>query len=274
MRYHVDAVHRSPYLHQGRTDHLDRRLLTQSALFRGGGSRRPSRSALARQCHQEPHAVRPRPRLRACQVHLRCAKFNPYDCCVSFFNHFKHFPVYRFEDGTFEEFFELFMRGEVDFGSYFCHLLSWYGHRDEPNVLFMTYEDLKQDTRFWIQNIADLLGSSYGESLRHSPEAMEQIVEETGVADVRRLVQMEKNYQRKVLTDTPRELLPRWAVLYLDVAGDMLKRPLGGDFVRKGVVGDWRNYFTAEQTERMKRKVQDECQGTDIMQLWKHLDIC
>ncbi|XP_002412224.3 amine sulfotransferase [Ixodes scapularis] len=199
---------------------------------------------------------------------------NPYDCCVSFFNHFKHFPVHRFEDGTFEEFFELFMLGEVDFGSYFDHLLSWYGHRDEPNVLFMTYEDLKQDTRFWIQKVADFLGSSYGESLRHSPEAMERIVEETGVANLRRLVQMERNYQRKVLTDTPRELLPRWAVLYLDVAGDMLKRPLGGDFVRKGVVGDWRNYFTAEQTERMKRKVQDECQGTDIMQLWKHLDIC
>ncbi|KAG0418466.1 hypothetical protein HPB47_004814 [Ixodes persulcatus] len=35
---------------------------------------------------------------------------NPYDCCVSFFNHSRHLPVYRFEDETFEEFFELFRR--------------------------------------------------------------------------------------------------------------------------------------------------------------------
>ncbi|KAG0418467.1 hypothetical protein HPB47_004815 [Ixodes persulcatus] len=154
MRYHVDAVHRSPHLHQGRTDHLDRRLLTHSALVRRVGAEglvdlpRPG-SAI------KSHMPYDQDRVSEHAKYIYVAR-NPYDCCVSFFNHFKHFPVYRFEDGTFEEFFELFMRGEVDFGSYFYHLLSWYGHRDEPNVLFMTYEDLKQDTRFWIQNIADL----------------------------------------------------------------------------------------------------------------------
>ncbi|KAH8028633.1 hypothetical protein HPB51_017851 [Rhipicephalus microplus] len=60
---------------------------------------------------------------------------NPYDCCVSFYHHTKNFAVYHYEDGTFDDFLDKFVDGKVDFGDYFDHLLSWYGHRDDPNVL-------------------------------------------------------------------------------------------------------------------------------------------
>ncbi|KAG0443395.1 hypothetical protein HPB47_014967 [Ixodes persulcatus] len=74
---------------------------------------------------------------------------NPYDCCVSFFYHTKGLPRYNFADGTFDEFFEMFIEGKVDTGDYFDNLLSWYEHRNDPNVLFLTYEDLKKDTAAW-----------------------------------------------------------------------------------------------------------------------------
>lgn len=32
-------------------------------------------------------------------------------------------------DGTFDEFFELFISGNTDYGDYFDHLLGWYAHR-------------------------------------------------------------------------------------------------------------------------------------------------
>ncbi|CAN8000568.1 unnamed protein product [Ixodes hexagonus] len=199
---------------------------------------------------------------------------NPYDCCVSFYNHYKLFPLYQFEDGTFDQFFEQFMRGEVDFGDYFDHLLSWYAHRDEPNVLFMTYEDLKQDTRFWVQKIADFLGHEYGDNLRQDPGAMDKIIAATSVANVRELVRLERDHQRQVTTKTPKDQMPRWAVLYQNLAGDLLIKPLAGEFVRKGIVGDWKNYFKPEQRERLKRKARDRCNGMNAMELWKHLGIC
>ncbi|KAH7941231.1 hypothetical protein HPB49_011263 [Dermacentor silvarum] len=49
---------------------------------------------------------------------------NPYDCCVSFYYHTKNIPLYQFENGTFDEFFEIFLQGRVDFGDYFENVLS------------------------------------------------------------------------------------------------------------------------------------------------------
>ena len=41
---------------------------------------------------------------------------NPFDCAVSFFHHTRGFPRhYDFADGSFDDFFACFVRGEVDF---------------------------------------------------------------------------------------------------------------------------------------------------------------
>ena len=54
---------------------------------------------------------------------------NPFDCAVSFFHHTRGFPRhYDFVDGTFEDFFDCFIAGEVDFGDYFDHLAQF----DDP----------------------------------------------------------------------------------------------------------------------------------------------
>src|SRR5690606_14124670 len=88
-----------------------------------------------------------------------CVARNPFDCAVSFFHHTRGFPQhYDFADGTFDEFFEGFLAGEVDFGDYFEHLLSWYGHRDDDNVLFLTYEDMQADIHDTIRVVGSFLG--------------------------------------------------------------------------------------------------------------------
>ncbi|GFX99625.1 sulfotransferase 1C2 [Trichonephila clavipes] len=86
---------------------------------------------------------------------------NPKDCCVSFYHHTERTPGYRFQGGEFDDYFELFINGEVDFGDYFDTLLSWYEHRNDPNVLFITYEQLKKDPRTYILKIAEFLGNQY-----------------------------------------------------------------------------------------------------------------
>ncbi|KAH7962868.1 hypothetical protein HPB52_018403 [Rhipicephalus sanguineus] len=116
------------------------------------------------------------------QPHSAGAKYiyvtrNPYDCCVSYYHHCKGLPWYRFTDGSFDDFVDAFVRGKATYGDYFDHLLSWYDHRNDPNVLFLTYEDLKKDAPVSVLKIADFLGArEYGEQLRTHPDALEKIV--------------------------------------------------------------------------------------------------
>ncbi|GFX99617.1 sulfotransferase 1C2A [Trichonephila clavipes] len=58
---------------------------------------------------------------------------NPKDCCVSYFHHMRNIPGHEFK-GTFDQFFELFLSGKIDYGDYFDHLLGWYEHRYESPI--------------------------------------------------------------------------------------------------------------------------------------------
>ncbi|XP_040073437.1 sulfotransferase 2B1-like [Ixodes scapularis] len=49
---------------------------------------------------------------------------NPYDCCVSCLYAIKVAPAYALEEGTFEEFLDMFLEGKVEFGDYFESLRS------------------------------------------------------------------------------------------------------------------------------------------------------
>ncbi|GBM69854.1 Sulfotransferase 1C2 [Araneus ventricosus] len=53
---------------------------------------------------------------------------NPKDCCVSYYHHMKNIPGHGF-NGTFDQFFELFVSGKIDYEDYFDHLMGWYEHR-------------------------------------------------------------------------------------------------------------------------------------------------
>jgi hypothetical protein len=64
------------------------------------------------------------------------------DVAVSYYHLYRTHNGYQ---GTFGEFFDLFLRGKVAFGSWFEHVKGWWHHRNDPNVLFLRYEDLLSD---------------------------------------------------------------------------------------------------------------------------------
>ncbi|XP_064484601.1 sulfotransferase ssu-1-like [Ornithodoros turicata] len=192
---------------------------------------------------------------------------NPFDCCVSFYYHTKNIPAYLFETGTFDEFFEMFMKGEVDFGDYFDHLMSWYPHRNDPNVFFLTYEDLKKDPRSWIQKVADFLGPSYGDKLRSDPGILENVLENSSLKSMKKVV----NEGRMNIYCGPVDQLPPSLVSGISAVDDDLKKPMTGDFVRKGEVGDWKRHFSSEQVRRLKERIAIKTAGSDVMELWKDL---
>lgn len=63
---------------------------------------------------------------------------NPKDCLTSYYFHNRNFKIYNWADGDFDVFFELFASGQLAFGDYYDHLLSWLPHINDPNVFFIT----------------------------------------------------------------------------------------------------------------------------------------
>ncbi|KAG0438265.1 hypothetical protein HPB47_017088 [Ixodes persulcatus] len=104
---------------------------------------------------------------------------NPKDCCVSFYHHTKELTDYCFQDGTFEEYFEIFIEGLTDNGSYYENLLSWYAKKDEPNVLFLTYESIHADMKESVLKIAGFIDDELAKKLAEDEEKLKAVFETT-----------------------------------------------------------------------------------------------
>jgi hypothetical protein len=76
---------------------------------------------------------------------------NGKDVVTSYFHFSRSHLGFR---GTFDEFFDQFVRGKVESGSWFDHVQGWWAHRDDPNVLFLHYEDLLDDLDDCLRRIA------------------------------------------------------------------------------------------------------------------------
>jgi hypothetical protein len=77
------------------------------------------------------------------------------DVAVSYYHLYRTHNGY---EGTFAEFFELFIRGKVGCGSWFEHVKGWWRHRNDPNVLFLRYEDLLGDLEGCLRRIIAFRG--------------------------------------------------------------------------------------------------------------------
>ncbi|KAG0416414.1 hypothetical protein HPB47_006428 [Ixodes persulcatus] len=85
---------------------------------------------------------------------------NPWDCCVSNFHLMRDFPAFRFVDGSFEYFLEVFLDGQSGFGDYFDHVISGHSRRHDANVFFVTYEEIVKDRAAVVLKLADFLGEA------------------------------------------------------------------------------------------------------------------
>ena len=65
--------------------------------------------------------------------------------------------------GSFDEFFDHFLDGQVAYGDYWHNVLSWWSRRAQPNVLFLTYEEMHLDLRGVVRRVARFLGKPVSE---------------------------------------------------------------------------------------------------------------
>jgi hypothetical protein len=95
------------------------------------------------------------------------------DVAVSYYHFYRSHMGYT---GTFEAFYEKFLAGDVSYGSWLAHVAGWWAHRDDPNVLFLHYEDLVHDLAGSLRRIADFCG------LDIAPDRFPGILERCGFA--------------------------------------------------------------------------------------------
>ncbi|KAH3884072.1 hypothetical protein DPMN_008044 [Dreissena polymorpha] len=147
---------------------------------------------------------------------------NPKDAVVSFYNHTKGIKAYEY-NGKFENYIQMFRRGEVDYGGYPEYLRQWQRFIEEhPDVPMhvMYYEDLKEAE---VRKLSAFMGYNLDEARLH------QIQDRCEV----------NNMRQGKLEKTEPEMLQQFPVMQ------------GGfSMIRKGQVGDWKNWFTVAQSEQ------------------------
>ena len=159
---------------------------------------------------------------------------NPKDVAVSFYYHAIAFKAFEFS-GDWNDFYKLFVSGRVDSGLWFDHVLQWWKHRSESNVLFIKYEDMKKELCALVKQVADFMGYC----LTH------EVVQ--SIADQCSFLGMKENNSSN-FSWVPDEARSSSATPHL----------------RKGTVGDWKSHFTSRQNEEFDALYEQKMEGTGL----------
>ncbi len=120
-------------------------------------------------------------------------------------------------NGTFDDFFtHLFKPDRLVHGNWFDFNLGWWEHKDDPNFLFVTFEEMKKDIRSVINKICKFLNKNL------SAELIDEIIHHTSFDEMKKNKMTNTEYKE---------------------GEDGTKT----SFIRSGQIGQWADYFTPEQ---------------------------
>ncbi|XP_077991336.1 sulfotransferase 1E1-like [Glandiceps talaboti] len=118
------------------------------------------------------------------------------------------------------------------------HVLPWWKRRNEENVLFLKYEDMKRDLRTSVQKIAEFIGKS------PSPELIDKIVHLTTFET------MKKN--------------PPPDHEFVAEAFELKVKPGESALLKTGKVGRWKDHFTVAQNEYFDDNYKNWMEGSGL----------
>ena len=160
---------------------------------------------------------------------------NPKDVAVSYFHFATNFMDISY-DGSWDEFFEAYVQGEVYFGSVFDHMREWWqASQQADNILFVTYEEMKRSLANVVAKVANFVGTSYDNDF------LAHVVAQSS------FMAMAKNP--------------------LANGSWLQQRANSPGHLRKGVVGDWQTHFTVTQKALLEEAQQRAWCDTELLSL-------
>lgn len=169
-----------------------------------------------------------------CRVVYICR--NPFDSLVSFW----HFAAVEGRlKWTMEEYGGKFCEGEVGFGPFWSHMLGFWKESLErqEKVLFLKYEDFKEDTVFQVKKLAKFIGFPFC-----LEEEKQGVVEEIiNSCSLRKLKELEVNKHGKFMPNFRNK-----------------------SYFRKGEVGDWVNHLSQSTVEQLDKVIQEKLSNSGL----------
>ncbi|XP_078497315.1 sulfotransferase 1 family member D1-like [Lissotriton helveticus] len=159
---------------------------------------------------------------------------NAKDSAVSYFHFYKMAKRYP-EPGTWPEYLEKFISGDVVCGSWYDHVKGWWKKARDHPILYLFYEDMKEDPRREVLKVLHFLEREV------SDEVLEKILHHTSFQEMKSNPMA--NYRA----------LP-----------DFLLDHNVSPFMRKGVAGDWKNMFTVAQNETFDEDYERKMAGSTL----------
>lgn len=167
---------------------------------------------------------------------------NPFDTLVSFYYFYLEFIKNKAKEEDclapgLEDMFENFCEGKVLFGPFFEHVLGyWKASLEQPNkVLFLKYEDLKDDPTHHLKKLAEFIGKPFSPQ-EESEGIIKQILD---LCNIKNMKEVNKSGVINKFFDKK-------------------------SYFRKGEVGDWTNHFTPAMVERMNKLMEDKFEGSGL----------
>ncbi|KAK8585422.1 hypothetical protein V6N13_050401 [Hibiscus sabdariffa] len=143
------------------------------------------------------------------------------------------------ESLSLDKVFDKFCRGIHSIGPFFDHVLEyWNASQQYPDkILFIKYEDLKEDINSQLKHLAMFLGVPFTED-----EEKQGVVEEiTNICSFEELKELQVNKKGVSIVGIPNK-----------------------DFFRKAEVGDWSNYLTPSMVERLEKLMHEKLDNSGL----------
>lgn len=174
-----------------------------------------------------------------CRIMYICR--NPLDVVVSWW----HFGTQDHPDRArsvwtnMEEYVDKFCNGEEGFGPFWDHVLAyWKVSLEKPEkVLFLKYEDMKEETISQVKRIAEFIGFPFSED-----EEIRGVVKEiSDLCSLSSLKDLEVNKNGKFMPNFENK-----------------------SYFRKGEVGDWVNHLSLSMAERVSKVSEEKLKGSGL----------
>ncbi|KAM8960119.1 sulfotransferase 1B1-like [Pelodytes ibericus] len=159
---------------------------------------------------------------------------NAKDNAVSYY-HFDRMNKTQPDPGPWETYVDQFLQGNVAWGSWFDHVIGWWNVKDKHRILYLFYEDMKEDPKREIRKVMKFLEKDMSE------DVLEKICQHTSF---------------QAMKENPMANYTSFPTYILDHSCS--------PFMRKGEVGDWVNHFTESQSEAFDIEYKKKMQGTDL----------